>query len=119
MTRTDPPTGATMRAVVQDRYGSADDLHLAQVPRPEIVLRGGRALRGGVPAARESPRRHQQRGGHCRLEPSCHARTSLARDQLPVSIVTALRIAASARASPSSSVAASPVRSPVTRTRQA
>ena len=37
MTRTDPPTGATMRAVVQDRYGSADDLHLAQVPRPEIA----------------------------------------------------------------------------------
>jgi NADPH:quinone reductase-like Zn-dependent oxidoreductase len=34
----DPPTAApTMPAVVQDTYGSADVLRLAQVPRPEIT----------------------------------------------------------------------------------
>jgi NADPH:quinone reductase-like Zn-dependent oxidoreductase len=30
-------TGATMRAIVQDTYGSADVLHLARIPRPEIT----------------------------------------------------------------------------------
>ena len=29
-------TGGTMRAIVQDTYGSADVLHLARIPRPEV-----------------------------------------------------------------------------------
>lgn len=31
------PTDRTMRAIVQDVYGSADVLHLARIPRPEIT----------------------------------------------------------------------------------
>src|SRR6478735_2278449 len=30
-------SGSTMRAVVQDRYGSADVLHLARIPRPSAA----------------------------------------------------------------------------------
>lgn len=37
MTHTDVPTAMTMRAIVQDRYGSADVMHLARVPRPQIA----------------------------------------------------------------------------------
>lgn len=37
MTHTDVPTAMTMRAIVQDRYGAADVLHLAQVARPPIA----------------------------------------------------------------------------------
>ena len=48
----------TMRAVVQDTYGTADVLHLAQVDRPEIAanevlvqVAGGRCRPGhGAPA---------------------------------------------------------------------
>lgn len=34
MTYTDTPTNTTMRAIVQDRYGSADVLRLERVARP-------------------------------------------------------------------------------------
>jgi NADPH:quinone reductase-like Zn-dependent oxidoreductase len=37
MTPTDVPTAMTMRAIVQDRYGSADVMHLARVARPQIA----------------------------------------------------------------------------------
>ncbi len=37
MTYTDTPTNTTMRAIVQDRYGSADVLRLARVARPQIA----------------------------------------------------------------------------------
>jgi NADPH:quinone reductase-like Zn-dependent oxidoreductase len=39
MTHTDVPTATatTMRAIVQDSYGSADVMHLAQVARPQIA----------------------------------------------------------------------------------
>src|SRR4051794_23777915 len=37
MTRTDVPTATTMRAIVQDTYGSADVLHLAEITRPQIT----------------------------------------------------------------------------------
>lgn len=37
MTHTDVPTTTTMRAIVQDRYGSADVLHLTEVARPQIA----------------------------------------------------------------------------------
>ncbi len=36
MTNTHTPTNTTMRAIVQDRYGSADVLQLARVDRPQI-----------------------------------------------------------------------------------
>lgn len=36
MTNTDAPTSTTMRAIVQNRYGSAEVLRLAQVARPQI-----------------------------------------------------------------------------------
>lgn len=37
MTHTDAPTNTTMRAIVQDTYGSAEVLRLEQVPRPSIA----------------------------------------------------------------------------------
>ena len=37
MTYTDTPTNTTMRAIVQDRYGSADVLRLERVARPQIA----------------------------------------------------------------------------------
>ncbi len=37
MTKTDAPTSTTMRAIVQDRYGTTDVLRLAQVARPQIA----------------------------------------------------------------------------------
>lgn len=37
MTDTEAPTSATMRAIVQDRYGTADVLRIAQVARPQIA----------------------------------------------------------------------------------
>jgi len=37
MTHTDVPTAMTMRAIVQDRYGSAEVMHLARVPRPQLA----------------------------------------------------------------------------------
>ena len=37
MTYTDTPTDTTMRAIVQDRYGSADVLRLGRVARPQIA----------------------------------------------------------------------------------
>lgn len=37
MTHTDVPTATTMRAIVQDTYGSAEVLRLDQVPRPRIA----------------------------------------------------------------------------------
>jgi len=37
MTLNDTPTSTMMRAIVQDRYGSAEVLRLAQVPRPQIA----------------------------------------------------------------------------------
>lgn len=37
MIHTDVPTAMTMRAIVQDRYGSADVMHLARVPRPQLA----------------------------------------------------------------------------------
>src|SRR5690349_14280109 len=36
MPSTTTPTSTTMRAIVQDRYGSTDVLRLAQVTRPQI-----------------------------------------------------------------------------------
>jgi NADPH:quinone reductase-like Zn-dependent oxidoreductase len=38
MTNNDAPATPTMRAIVQDRYGSVDVLRLAQVPRPQIAV---------------------------------------------------------------------------------
>lgn len=40
MTNTDAPTNTTMRAIVQDRYGSAEVLRLARVARPQIAEDG-------------------------------------------------------------------------------
>jgi len=37
MRHNDTPTSTMMRAIVQDRYGSAEVLRLAQVPRPQIA----------------------------------------------------------------------------------
>lgn len=37
MTRIDAPTATTMRAIVQDTYGSAEVLHLDRIPRPRIA----------------------------------------------------------------------------------
>ncbi len=37
MTHLGVPTTMTMRAIVQDRYGSADVMHLVLVPRPQIA----------------------------------------------------------------------------------
>ncbi len=37
MTHTDAPTATTMRAIVQDTYGSAEVLRLERVPRPRIA----------------------------------------------------------------------------------
>lgn len=37
MSDTETPSNTTMRAIVQERYGSADVLHLAQVARPQIA----------------------------------------------------------------------------------
>ena len=34
---TDGATASTMRAIVQDRYGSADVLRLAEIARPEVA----------------------------------------------------------------------------------
>jgi len=37
MTSADAPMTTTMRAIVQDSYGSADVLHLGRVARPQIA----------------------------------------------------------------------------------
>jgi NADPH:quinone reductase-like Zn-dependent oxidoreductase len=37
MTSTDAPTSTTMRAILQDKYGSADVLRLAHVPLPQLA----------------------------------------------------------------------------------
>jgi NADPH:quinone reductase-like Zn-dependent oxidoreductase len=37
MTSTDAPTNTTMRAIIQDTYGTADVLRLARVARPQIA----------------------------------------------------------------------------------
>jgi NADPH:quinone reductase-like Zn-dependent oxidoreductase len=37
MTETDAPTNTTMRAIVQDTYGTADVLRLARITRPQIA----------------------------------------------------------------------------------
>jgi NADPH:quinone reductase-like Zn-dependent oxidoreductase len=37
MSKAETPTNKTMRAIVQDTYGSADVLHLARVARPQIA----------------------------------------------------------------------------------
>jgi NADPH:quinone reductase-like Zn-dependent oxidoreductase len=37
MTLLDNPTNTTMRAIIQEAYGSAEVLHLAQIPRPQIA----------------------------------------------------------------------------------
>ena len=37
MTHTDAPAATTMRAIVQDTYGSAEVLRLERVPRPRLA----------------------------------------------------------------------------------
>ena len=73
-----PKTDHTMRAIVQDAYGSADVLHVAQLARPEVaeneVLvrvhaagldRGTWHLMTGRPTCAASPSDSAGRGTRC------------------------------------------------------